>query len=249
MGITGSLDAAMVFTNERNEVVFADRNFYRLLRRDDSESVVGERLHRTLGLVDDNALRFLRDVLDDGYIRDTVLEFTDRRGQRIRVTATGRAATDEGGKFIGTNLELWGAITVLSGDILSVEVVAELPAEVPESTELGMVQAYFIAHMTALYVLLMRSVGERVCKRLDETVNKAAQKNQVATRMSGGLVDFDPNGEDAKAYPVLLTEAIRFAMDILGRRVVDRELRIVTERIDERTLALAGEYRLLDLAV
>src|SRR5688572_29143676 len=106
-----SLYTARVFTIETNEVVFADQNFYRLLRRDQDDSVIGDPLHRTLGLPDDSVLEFLRNVVEDGYIRDTVLEFTDRRGVRIRVTATGRSATDERGRFIGANLELWGAVT------------------------------------------------------------------------------------------------------------------------------------------
>src|SRR5688572_21865635 len=157
------LDTAQVFTNERNEVVFADRNFYRLLRREDTESLIGERLHRALGLPDDGSLGFLRDVFDDGFIRDTVLEFQDRRGMRVRVTATGRTAIDDRGKFIGANLELWGAVTVLTGNGAAEEIIEEIPAQMPATTEVGIVQGYLVAQITALYVMLMRSLGQRVC--------------------------------------------------------------------------------------
>src|SRR5690349_14580651 len=133
-----SLDTARVFTDEDNQVVFADQNFYRLLRREQEESVIGQPLHRTLGLPDESVLQFLREVVEGGYIRDTVLEFTDKRGQRIRVTATGRSATDDKGNFVGANLELWGAVTVLSGD--SSAIIGEVPAQMTQNTELGVVQ-------------------------------------------------------------------------------------------------------------
>jgi hypothetical protein len=224
------LDTAQVYTNERNEVVFADRNFYRLLRRDDAESLIGERLYRALGLPDDGALSFLRDVFDDGYIRDTVLEFTDRRGSRVRVTATGRTATDDRGKFIGTNLELWGAVTVLTSDVADEEIIEELPTAAPVTTEIGIVQAYLAAQMTALYVMLMRSLGQRVCDRLDEAVTNAAKRSGVAATMSKGLLNLDVDGEDVAAYPKLLEAAVKHASDMIGPRFVDGELKSVHAR-------------------
>ena len=58
---------------------------------------------------------------------------------------------------------------------------------------------------------------------------------------------FDEDGLDAQAYPVLLAEAVRYSMDVLGRRYVERELESVMGLVDDRTRMLAGEYRLLDL--
>jgi hypothetical protein len=237
------LDTAQVFTNERNEVVFADRNFYRLLRREDTESLIGERLHRALGLPDDGTLGFLRQVFDDGFIRDTVLEFNDRRGMRVRVTATGRTATDDRGNFIGANLELWGAVTVLtSSSADEEEIIEEIPAQIPATTEIGIVQGYLVAQMTALYVMLMRSLGQRVCDRMDEAVTKAAKRAGVAANMRQGLLDLDIDGEDVAAYPALLEAAMHHASDMIGARFVDREMKCVDDRMDERTLGLARLY-------
>jgi hypothetical protein len=238
------LDTAQVYTNERNEVVFADRNFYRLLRREDTESLIGERLHRALGLPDDGSLGFLRQVFDDGYIRDTVLEFSDRRGRRVRVTATGRTATDDRGNYIGANLELWGAVTVLTSDVGSEEVIEELPAQMPASTEIGIVQGYLVAQMTALYVMLMRSLGQRVCDRLDEAVTKAAKRAGAAVTMHKGLLNLDIDGEDVAAYPALLEAAVLHASEMIGPRFVEREMKCVDDRLDERTRTLAGLYGL-----
>jgi hypothetical protein len=238
------LDTAQVFTNERNEVVFADRNFYRLLRREDTESLIGERLHRALGLPDDGSLGFLREVFDDGFIRDTVLEFQDRRGMRVRVTATGRTATDERGKFIGANLELWGAVTVLTSNGDAEEIIEEIPAEVPATTEVGIVQGYLVAQVTALYVMLMRSLGQRVCDRMDEVVTKAAKRAGVTSSMSKGLLDLDVDGEDVAAYPTLFQAAIQHASDMIGPGLVEREMKCVKDRMDERTVGLAGLYGL-----
>jgi hypothetical protein len=239
------LDTAQVFTNERNEVVFADRNFYRLLRREDTESLIGERLYRALGLPDDGSLGFLREVFDDGYIRDTVLEFQDRRGMRVRVTATGRTAKDDRGNFIGANLELWGAVTVLTGNTDAEEIIEEIPAQIPATTEIGIVQGYFVAQMTALYVMLMRSLGQRVCDRMDEAVTKAAKRAGVSVTMSKGLLDLDVDGEDVVAYPALLGAAVSHASDMIGPRFVEREMKCVEDRMDERTRSLAGFYGLM----
>ena len=65
--------------------------------------------------------------------------------------------------------------------------------------------------------------------------------------MEQGLITFDDEGEDSQAYPVMLAEAMRYSMDVLGRRYVDREIQALLGRVDDRTRMLAGEYRLLDL--
>src|SRR5688572_1846912 len=100
MAMAGTLNSGMVFTNEKEEVIFASRDFYELIHLEQEQSLFGEPLFRILGLGDSSAVQFIRNVTQDGYIRDYVLEFFDHNGNKLRGTVTGRLAFDESGKRI-----------------------------------------------------------------------------------------------------------------------------------------------------
>src|ERR1700737_3943369 len=83
--------AAAVFTNNSGQVVFVDQPFLRLMNYPQAESIVGEPLHKVLGLEPKIAKQLLDDLLRSRLVRNQSLDVSNSSGDKIKVSYTGIA--------------------------------------------------------------------------------------------------------------------------------------------------------------
>lgn len=248
------ISSALAFTDARGRIVFADRNLLRLLGYDQCGPLVGRPADEVLRADRDLIGHFITEVARSGYIRERPLELHDAQGQIVPVLCTCVAVYDDSGHFIGMDMTLHpsqapaqdsGIQVTHHWDVLSARVdQIRAEAEARRASEIKtLLQLYFAAHFSALQVLLTRMGGTRIYEALNNIVNNIAQRNswQLAVLGSEVVIDEDPPPE---AYRRLLSEAVAYGVNIVGKRMVVQEMRAVGERLDARCRALAEEHGL-----
>jgi hypothetical protein len=104
-------------------------------------------------------------------------------------------------------------------------------------------QLYFASQLNALYILLIRMAGPRVYQVLETNLNRKAEQNGWPILIGRGHVVFG-NSVQADACRALLSEVAAYAANVLGRRMVEREMRAVDEQLTAGSVAVAHELGL-----
>jgi hypothetical protein len=239
---------ALLFTDAWGRVVFVDRNFFHLLGERSVGSLVGEPLYRVLNVERQAISDLLNDVAQAGYVQGRTLRVQDASGRSLSLVCSGVATYDDKGTFIGMDVTLHPPEaqrlreTSIHGDIIFTR-IRQIQAEVEKRRhhqQQMMLQTYFTAHINALYILLGRMAGPRVCNSLQESLNRLASQNGWQVSLSDGIVTIEGEME-ASTYRVLLAEAVSFSVSVVGRRLVAHEMSAVDAQMDARLLEVAEQ--------
>jgi hypothetical protein len=93
-------------------------------------------------------------------------------------------------------------------------------------------QVYVRAQIGGLHILLARMGGPRISEALNALLYKMIMQHAWPMRIEAGQIAFDEQEIDASAYLILLTEVVRYAANVIGRRMVIQELQAVDGQMD-----------------
>ena len=247
-------DRALLFTDIQGQVVYVDHAFLNMMNYSEAGKVTGESLHKVLRLDQKTTKRLLEDIHTAGYVGDRPLEIPGLSNETTRITVTGEATYDYSGSYIGTD------ITLLKQKVVDAPTRAPTPAAPPKpvaapsvmplepelAVDHGFVELYFTTHIKAFYVLLSRLVGLWVHQNLDRLVNTTAQKHGVTMTIQNGLFLTALNQVDYTALRAILNEINTYASNLLGQRVVSKEMEKVDSQLHPGVLDLATQTGLRD---
>ena len=93
--------------------------------------------------------------------------------------------------------------------------------------------------MEALHVLLVRLMGLWVRDQLDAVINEQAERYGWGVRFRDGLFCVVFREDHTEMFRVLLSTAAEYATNLIGARIVAREMQTVDANMDSRAFEAA----------
>jgi hypothetical protein len=252
-GMTLALPMGFLFTNAVGEVVFTDRGFLRLTKRRLDRPPIGQPLHDTLGIEEQFASHFLRDLTHRGSADRPALSVRTTTGSLRATYAVGVAVFTGRQSYIGADIQLSPPLPRMEALVRPqshTDVLDNYSRSSLEEVRLlktgTFVQVYMTVHIDALQVLLARLGGLDMRSTLERLLDSTAIRNGIPATMRDGYLEFGDRTVPFGAYQRLFQTAIDYAVDAIGRRLVHEEMKAIDQRIDPGVLQAA---RLLGLTV
>lgn len=232
----------LIFTDSRGQVVFVDYYFLRLIHANDADQIIGGALHHALGIDPQVAGQYLKDIVRDGFIHPFPLEIKPVSGSPIQVLCAGVATYNDRDELIGIDISLFDLADaempetqvthhhdVIGAHIQGMQLGTAVPVQ-------AYAQLYVRAQIGGLQILLARMGGPRIRDTMNALLRKMIMQHQWPMRIEAGQVAFDEEEVDPAAYSTLMTEVVRYAANVIGRRMVFQELRTVDEQMDSEVI-------------
>jgi hypothetical protein len=246
---------ALLYTDAKGRVISIHGPLLDQIKLDDLGDIVGEPLHSVLGIEYDASKYLVENVAQNGNVQDWALDIHPQRNSPISVLCTSVGTFNDRGDFIGADITLYKHApsvatdppsTIAHTDTLLTHIQQlQGGSDLPEDQAL--LQLYATVQFSALHVLLARMAGLRIAKTLETTINKLADQKNWPLRVSGDRLLPKLGEIPNETYRAMLEETVRFAANIIGRRMVVAEMRAVDGRMSERAVHLAEHVGLRHL--
>lgn len=246
---------SLLFIDNMGRVIFANDNLLSMIGYAEAGAIVGEPLHRILGLDLATEIQLLRDVSAAKHIDEQALDLFDRDQNIIRVRYTATASYNHEGSFIGADLTL-RLLTdqVESGQTQTHDNQDNRIETNPQSLEdLAHLRAYFTDRVEALQTALMQIGGPRLRDTLHRIINETAQKYEWLVYISPNQIAIEDKDTDINAqsaiYWALLAKALAYTVNVLGPAMVAKKMHAVDERTEVIMIDLADRLSLREIVI
>lgn len=244
---------AILFTNAGGRVVFANRNFLQLSEESASRAVAGERLETVLSVDPQSVEKIITILVKGGMIDRVPVTLTTASGKSVPVLLSGTAAYGAKGDYIGADICLHHQFTPAAPDSPTIPslkhtgVLRIYTAEVFSGTRTRgqtFIQAYVVAQVEVLQILLARMGGSEARNTLERTVNEVITGYAAPAQMTNGYLEFFQKSIDISIYRTVLQAAIHYARTAIGQRMVGQEMLKVDSQMDTGLLHLLTQMDL-----
>jgi hypothetical protein len=244
---------AILFTNAGGRVVFANRNFLHLTEDEPSRAVAGEQLDAILPIESRSAAKIISVITFGGFIDKLPVSLFTTTGRKLPVLFSGVGAYGIKGDYIGADIFLYKRFTPAAPDSPTVPalrhtgVLKTYVGEIFTGTRAQgntFMQAYVVAHIEMLQVLLARMGGPEARNTLERVVNEIMIGHSIPARMKNGYLEFDRKTMDISVYRFILQAAIRYATTTISQRIVGQEMLKVDNQMDSGLLQLLTQMDL-----
>ncbi len=242
----GQVPLGVVYTDTKGKVIFVNRHFVQMLKVGESGTTLGRPLWEALGVEKQAALHLL-DVKRATDRRELIVEYVRPGGLPVYILCASEAAFDNAEAFIGVNISLEYLIDVQTPDaefvckVADPGVIAQAPEKETEQATPHLLDEFFVAVMTSLQVLLARLAGPRIRGSLEALVGEMASANGWAVRIEGSQIVVASADIGAEVYEALLTEALSYSVEVVGRRLVAHEIQNAYRQLPQPVLEIANE--------
>ena len=248
----GGPGLGLLFTDARGRVIFLDNWVLAQLGHVEVGELVGEPLHTVFGVSQAAADALLKEISHEGYIHDRPLAIARPDGAQIEMVCTGIANYDDQRIFIGADVTLRepnGAFTeqpATHGDVLAMRIQRiQAEADARQMAKDGLqAQLYLSALIDAVHVLLARTGGQRVAHALEDILNLRATQSSWPVKMTGGAFVFTSADVPPEAYQKLIYEAIGYARNVVGGRLLLQEMHALDDQMEPEVRHTAGWFGL-----
>jgi hypothetical protein len=236
----------VVYTDTGGRVVFVNRHFLQLLKVGEGGSSIGQSLWEVLGVEKQAALHLL-EAQQGGDKRELIVEYVRPDGSAAYILCTGEVAFDDAGNFIGVNIALEYLRETRTEDPQYVSKVAgsgvtaqisEVEAKVDETAP-PLLEEYFVAIITSLQVLLARLAGPGIRESLETLIDELATAEGWPISVRDSQIVISPGEPGVEVYRALLTEAIDYAVAVVGRRLIANEMETIYRQLAPNVLETA----------
>lgn len=245
-GVGAGTPGGLVMTNMLGHVIFMDHPCMKMLKRHQREAraIIGKPLHDVLGVEKRITDDILKQVGTAGIIDHLEFEVRDAHGATFPVMCQAVATRDDRGEFVGADINLRDISSALNPHQMHDFETAEKRLD---TTEESFLQTYFTAQLRALSDLVVQLGGPRMGRNLEAIINETAERNVWPVRIQNGEVHVELRSNDADIYRALLAKAVVYAVKLIGKKMVSREMQAVEKKMDARILEVVKELRVHDL--
>lgn len=245
---------SFVFSNSSGDVIFSDHLFARSMGDMAAGILSGVPLNAIFMMDAAAARQLLEAIRKKLIVEDLLVTRHFRAGDVIRYDSTLVAALDEGGDFMGVDLVLKSgsqsntvpdeAIRITShSDVIKAYVEMEMnPRNALEPRTFT--QSYLVAQFNALQVMLARIGGTASRAAFEKVANNTAHSMALPIHMENGYLKFTNRNIDIQGYRSLLRAAVDYAVNVIGKGIVKREMLLIDKFIGHGTLELISQMDL-----
>lgn len=243
---------AFIFTNAGGNVIFADRGYLQLIGDSSNRSISGDMLNTILPISAESANQLMAMTRRSLHLDQMAIPIHTVDGITLRSNCTATAALDEKGNFIGTDLVLeippveeagFAAKFQTHSDVVKA-FVENVMSEGHRQYSRTFFQSYLAAQVEVIQILLSRISGLAARNALETVVNEAAKSKALPISMRYGHLEFERKDINIQGYRSFINSLVEYAVDVLGRQAVKREVLMVDKFIGSRTLELITQMDL-----
>jgi len=245
----GSL--SLLFTDSQGNVVFADRNFARLVHHLHDRFTLRGPLHKVLGIGKDSADEMLANVKTNGLVTGHTVEAHTRSGALKPMWGASVATYDEKSDFIGADLIISNEVGGPHANVLFTNHIDVLTVHIQQTMAESRtvhrqtyIQAYMGAQLNVLQVLLARLAGPLIRDVMEAQLARQCENASWPMSVKDGELTFTRPNAPFQVYGDFQRMAIDYATGVVGRKVVSRELAILDSQLDPGTLDLVTQLGL-----
>ncbi len=243
---------AFIFTNAGGNVILADRGYLRLVGDISSRSVSGEMLHNILPISSESAGQLMVMTRRSLHLDQVTIPIHAMDGTTLRSNCTAIAALDEKGNFIGTDLVLNISPISAEDNVIKLQTHSDVVKAFVENVinegnlqnSRTFFQSYLVAQIEVIQILLSRISGLAARNVFENVVNEAAKSYALPITMRSGHLEFDRRDINIQGYRSFINFTVKYAVDVLGRQIVKREILMVDKFIGPGTLELITQMDL-----
>ena len=234
----------LIFTDIAGRVIFVDGTFLKMTHRSASHarSLMGTPMHEALSIEQTAVQQMIQEVSKIGNLRDRPLTVKDVTGQEIPVFFSATGTYDERGNCIGADFSMRYALGEAAGGPH-----ASAPSSMFDTQEREQLYTYIGAQLDALRVLLIRTGGQKFGDRLEAILNETAEQNGWSVRISSSQLELGDMTVRSDVYRGLISKAITYARGVVGKKLVEKQMKAVDDQLGDRARELALELGLKEL--
>lgn len=232
---TGEELTALLMTNMLGRVIFVDNQCLRILKRHqrDARNIIGKPLHEVLG-TDPKVAQQLIDIINQtGQLDETAIDITDSRGTSWAVTCSAIATRDDDGNYVGADVTLSLAAEYNASGLPS---GIDSAPKAQDTREEHYLEDYFKSQVEALHKLLKNWAGKKVSRYLEDIINETGERNVWPVSMADGHITVQLSRSDTDIYRAVLARAISYTANLVGDKIVVKEMQRVNKKTDPAVL-------------
>lgn len=240
----------LVFTNSGGNVIFSDQKFLRAMGEKASAILSGIPLRNVLIFDSPTESKLFEGMRQRTTIEHISMEYLANDGSIIKSDSTAIAAMDERGNFMGMDIILNDPSLPMNisafrshSDVIRGFVEKEMNSRDPNHPR-TFTQSYLVAQFNTLQVLLARIGGPAARSVLENIANEAAKNMGMPIHMENGYLSFGRKDINIQVYKGLLQAVTGYAVDVLGKQTVKREMLLVDKFVSQGTLELLSQMDL-----
>jgi hypothetical protein len=249
---------ALLFTDERGRVVLMEDLLARALGFANPDGALGEGLGSVLGLANDVATEFLKEIAAKGKVGYRSIQAQHRPSGNLLPFLISGTADFGGGRYIGADITMtppsFSLPTGYFDHRANLERMADMVRARLQSGSASLISGerelelwtYFAARMLAIYVLLTRMGGGAVAQALEDRIGRLAQDRKWGVEMHAGRIEMRQAGIRPEDLGELMKQALEYAVKVTSLRLVNKELAELDAGLDAGTLSLATSIGMRD---
>lgn len=245
---------AFIFTNSQGIVFFSDLNFIRVLGIRPDQIISGTSLSHILLMDPRTEGQLIESVKQKSRVEELPILFRNASGNIIQSNGTAVAVLDENTNFMGMDLVLMNRpdssqtaekrTSILNhDDVLKTYVEKEMntrAANLPRT----FIQSYLVAQFNVVQIILTRIGGPGSRLVFEKIANQTASSMGLPINMENGHLYFSAKDINIQGYRNLLQTTMNYAVNVVGKNIVKREMLLVDKYIGHGTLELISQMDL-----
>jgi hypothetical protein len=243
-----------IFTNTGGNVIFSDQKFINILGDKSANILSGEPLHTFLRMDSRTEKQIIEELKQKSIVKNMAVSYSTATGDTVQSRSTILAAIDENGNFLGMDLVLHpmatsnnltdNAIKIMTrSDATKAYVEMELNSRNPLKPR-TFIQSYLAAQFNVLQIILARIGGPAARLTFENIANRTAASMGLPINMVKGQLNFSRMDINQQGYRSLLQSTTGYAVNVIGKNIVKREMLNVDKFLGSGTLELISQMDL-----
>lgn len=239
---------AFVFTNSQGNVIFADQKFIRDLGNRSLNDLSGEHLHNILIMDSETKNQFIEAVKQESIVNNMMVSYSTVAGFTVKADCILLADRYETGDFLGMDVILYhmpppdhlseNATKIMThSDVIKAFVEMEMNSRNPLQPRTN-IQSYIVAQFNALQIVLARIGGPAIRLVFKKLAKSTSRSMGLPIVMDNGNLNFSKKDIDINSYRSFMQTLSNYAVIVVGRNIVKREMLLVDKFVGRGTLEL-----------
>jgi hypothetical protein len=197
--------------------------------------------------------QLIETIKQRSIIENLAVSYNTSGGEIVKSKCTILAAADENGNYLGMDFILNNVLTpgmsdpevkiLTHSDVMKAYVEIEMNSRGPLQPR-TYTQSYIATQLNVLQIMLARIGGTASRLAFEKIINNKIQSMAAQMNMENGNLNFLRRDLDVQVYRSLLKASTDYAVNVVGKNTVKREMLLVDKYVGHGTLELISQMDL-----